>query len=179
MFLHTERLLLRPWELADAGDLYTYAKDPAVGPIAGWPPHQDIVESRRVIETVFNGPECYAICRKEDGRAIGAIELMLKDHTDLTEREDECELGYWLGKPFWGQGYMPEAAKALIRRAFGELDMSAVWCAYYDGNLQSRRVQEKCGFQHQRSAENVPVPLLGEQRTTHINLLTKTQWLER
>ena len=44
--LETERLVLRRWEDSDAGDLFEYAKDPDVGPIAGWPPHQSIEESR-------------------------------------------------------------------------------------------------------------------------------------
>ena len=72
-----------------------------MGPIAGWPAHQSVEESREVIKNVFNGKEAYAICLKEDRRAIGAIELKLNGHTDMTDRDDECELGYWLGKPFW------------------------------------------------------------------------------
>lgn len=64
--------------------------------------------------------ECYAVCLKENGKAIGAIELKLNGHTDMTDRDDECELGYWLGKPFWGQGIMPEATRELLRHAFEE-----------------------------------------------------------
>ena len=101
--LETERLILRRWEESDAESLYQYAKDPDVGPIAGWPPHQSVKESLDVIRNVFNGPEAYAICLKKDNKAIGAIELKLNGHTDMTERDDECELGYWLGKPFWGR----------------------------------------------------------------------------
>ena len=100
--LETERLVLRRWEESDAENLFQYAKDPDVGPIAGWPPHQSVEESLDVIRNVFNGPEAYAICLKKDNKAIGAIELKLNGHTDMTERDDECELGYWLGKPFWG-----------------------------------------------------------------------------
>ena len=111
--LETKRLILRRWEESDAENLYEYAKDPDVGPIAGWPPHQSVAESLDVIRDVFNGAEAYAICFKSDGKAIGAIELKLNGHTDLTERDDECELGYWLGKPFWGQGIMPEAAREI------------------------------------------------------------------
>ena len=49
-----------------------------------------------MIKNVFNGKEAYAICLKEDGKKdIGAIELKLNGHTDMTERDDECELGYW------------------------------------------------------------------------------------
>ena len=86
--LKTERLILRRWEDSDAESLFEYAADPDVGPIAGWPPHQSIEESRDVIKNVFNGKEAYAICLKTDDRAIGAIELKLNGHTDLTDRDD-------------------------------------------------------------------------------------------
>lgn len=113
--LKSERLILRRWEDSDAESLYEYAKEPEVGPIAGWPAHRSIDESLDVIRNVFSGKEAYAICLKTDGKAIGAIELKLKGHTDLADRDDECELGYWLGKPFWGQGITPEAVKEILR----------------------------------------------------------------
>ncbi len=62
MILETKRLLLRRWEETDAQSLYEYAKDPAVGPIAGWPPHKNAEESLDVIRHVFTGAEGYAIC---------------------------------------------------------------------------------------------------------------------
>jgi RimJ/RimL family protein N-acetyltransferase len=135
-----------------------------------------VEESRRIIETVFSVPECYAICEKENGVAIGAISLKMGDNTDMTDRADECELGYWLGKPFWGRGYMPEAAAELLRHAFEDLAMHAVWCGYYEGNLKSKRVQEKLGFRYQWTAENVDVPLLHEKRTGHVNSMTRADW---
>ena len=144
MTLETERLLLRRWTDSDAGSLYEYARDPDVGPIAGWPAHRSVEESRVVIRDVFCGKEAYAVCLKTDNRAIGAIELKLNGHTDLTERNDECELGYWLGKPFWGQGIMPEAAREMLRHAFEDLGMTKIWAGYYEGNVKSKRVQEKC-----------------------------------
>ena len=175
--LETKRLILRRWEESDAESLYEYAKDPDVGPIAGWPPHKSVAESLDVIRNVFNGAEAYAICLKSDGKAIGAIELKLNGHTDLTERDDECELGYWLGKSFWGQGIMPEAAREILRHAFEDLRMQKVWCAYYDGNTKSKRVQEKCGFRYQWTTKDVDVPLMHEKRTGHVNLMTKDTWL--
>ena len=63
--LETERLILRRWEIGDASDLYEYANDPDVGPIAGWPPHQSIEESREVIKNVFTGREAYAVCARD------------------------------------------------------------------------------------------------------------------
>ncbi len=178
MKLETERLILRRWEESDTPDLFEYAKDPAVGPIAGWPPHRNVEESLNVIRNVLNGPEAYAVCLKADNRAIGAIELKLSGNTrnDLAEADDECELGCWLGRPFWGHGLIPEAARELLRRAFEDLGMARVWYGYYEGNSRSNRVREKCGFRYHHTTENVDVTLLHEKRTGHVNLLTKDQW---
>ena len=175
--LETKRLILRRWEDSDAESLYEYASNPDVGPIAGWPAHQSIEESRDVIKNVLSGKEAYAICLKEDGKAIGAIELKLNGHTDMTEKDDECELGYWLGKPFWGQGIMPEAAKEMLRHAFEDIGMQKVWCGYYEGNTKSKRVQEKVGFEYQWTTEDVDVPLMHEKRTGHVSLITKENWM--
>ena len=174
--LMTQRLILRRWNQKDAEDLYRYACDPDVGPIAGWPPHKNPDESRTVIRDVLNGREAYAICLKEDGRAIGAIELKLNGHTDLTDRDDECEMGYWLGKPFWGRGIVPEAVTEMLRRAFEDIGMQKVWVGYYEGNSKSKRVQEKCRFRFQRKSEGVDVPLMQEKRTGYVSSLTKDQW---
>ncbi len=174
--LMTRRLVLRRWNQKDAEDLYRYASDADVGPIAGWPPHKNPDESRAVIRDVLNGREAYAICLKEDGRAIGAIELKLNGHTDLTDRDDECEMGYWLGKPFWGRGIVPEAVTEMLRRAFEDIGIQKVWVGYYEGNSKSKRVQEKCRFRFQRKSEGVDVPLMQEKRTGYVSSLTKDQW---
>lgn len=174
--LETKRLILRRWEKNDAESLFEYAKDPDVGPIAGWPAHRSIEESRNVIKNVFNGKEAYAICLKTDNKAIGAVELKLNGHTDMTERDDECELGYWLGKPFWGQGIVPEAVKEMLRHAFEDLGIKTVWVGYYEGNIKSKRVQEKCGFRYRWKSEDVAVPLLHEKRTGHVSSMTRDQW---
>ena len=173
--LKTTRLILRPWRDRDAEDLYEYAKDPDVGYPAGWPAHTSVENSRQIIRTVLSAPETYAVCLK-DGRAIGSVGLKQKGHTDMTDREDECELGYWIGKPFWGQGLIPEACRELLRHAFEDLKMQAVWCGYYDGNEKSYRVQQKLGFQYHHTTENLDVPLLGEKRTGHASILTRAQW---
>ncbi|MBQ5865928.1 MAG: GNAT family N-acetyltransferase [Oscillospiraceae bacterium] len=173
--MQTKRLILRPWQEADAESLYAYAKDPDIGLPAGWPPHKSVEDSREVIRYVLSAPQTYAVCLK-DGSPIGSISLKLKGSTDMTDREDECELGYWIGKPFWGQGLIPEAAEELLRHAFEELGMRAVWCGYYEGNVKSRRVQEKLGFVYQHTTEGLELPLLGERRTGHTMLLTKERW---
>ena len=174
MVIRTKRLILRPWNEDDAEQCYKYASDPDVGPAAGWPAHKSVDESRRIIADVLSKPETYAIVLKKTGLPIGNIAL--KFHSDLAENDNECELGYWLGKPYWGKGIMPEAADALIRRAFDDLKLEKVWCGYYDGNDKSKRVQEKLGFRYQWTTESVPVPQLGETRKGHVNLMTKEEW---
>ena len=174
MTFETERLILRPWNESDAEDLYCYAKDPAVGPIAGWPPHTSVENSREIIRKFLSGKEDYAIVLKEIGRPVGSISLNF--YSDLSHEEDAPELGYWIGKPYWGQGLVPEAARALLRHAFLDCHYKQVWCGYYDGNERSCRVQEKLGFVHQWTTDDVPVEQMNEVRRGHVNLLTKEDW---
>ena len=176
MVLETERLILRPWMEEDAEACYRYAKDPRVGLEAGWPAHQNAEHSRQVIRGVLSAPETYAVVLKETGLPIGSIGL---HHNDLAPGEDEAELGYWIGVPYWGEGFAPEAAQALLRHAFDDLGLRRVWCGYYDGNERSRRVQEKLGFRYQWTNPAVPVPQLGETRKGHVNLMTKEDWSAR
>ena len=173
MILETDRLILRPWCESDAEDLYTYASAPDVGPSAGWPPHTSVENSREIIRAVLFAPETFAVCLKESGKPIGSIGFHRKD---LAEAADEYELGYWIGKPFWGQGLIPEASRKMLRYAFEDLKMNRIWCGYYDGNEKSRRVQEKLGFVYQQRTEGIEVSLLGEIRTRHSNLMTKERW---
>ncbi len=171
--LETERLILRPWAEEDAAECYRYAKDPDIGPAAGWPVHTSVENSREIIRNVLSKPETYAIVLKETGLPVGSIGL---HRNDLATGDDEAELGYWLGKPYWGRGIVPEAARELLRHAFEDRNLARVWCGYYDGNEKSRRVQEKLGFSYQWASENVPVPQLGEVRKGHVNCMTREEW---
>lgn len=173
MILETDRLMLRPWVEDDAEELYKYAKDPDVGPVAGWPVHTSVENSREIIRAVLSAPETYAVCLKETGKPVGSIGL---HRNDLATQDDEYELGYWIGKPFWGQGLIPEASREILRYSFETLKMKRIWCGYYDGNEKSRRVQEKLGFVYQRLTEGIEVKQLNEIRTGHSNLMTKERW---
>ena len=146
MELLTKRLILRPWEDADAETLYTYASDPDVGPAAGWPAHTSVQMSREVIRDVLQAPETYAVVLRETGEPVGSIGLMKPRLQDIEPTEHALELGYWIGKPYWGRGLIPEAARALIDHAFVDLRCDQLWCAYFEGNAKSARVQEKLGF---------------------------------
>lgn len=176
--LSTRRLVLRPWCEEDAPDLYASARDPRVGPVAGWPPHGSVEESAEVIRTVFSGPGIWAVCLRDSGRAVGCVGLLPDQAANFRIGPADFEAGYWLGVPWWGQGLIPEAVGAVVRYAFVCLGAENLWCGHYDGNGQSERVQRKCGFRHVRS-EWGRCELFGEERLQHISRLTRAEWLLR
>ena len=179
MELTTERLMLRPWVETDVEDLYRYAKDDRVGPIAGWPPHSSVEDSAEIIRTVFSAPETYAVCLKEDNRAIGSIGLMIGTHSDKEIPDTEAEIGYWIGIPFWGKGLIPEATRELIRHGFEDLKLDKIWCGCFVENEKSKRVMEKCGFTWHHTRKDVCCELMGDIRTEQVSCLTRENWLNQ
>ena len=174
--LETDRLILRPFTPDDAQELYAYASHPEVGPPAGWAPHKDPEESRRVIETIFLPADTLAVVRRADGRLIGSAGFVGKHRTELGEPSEE--VGYSLARDCWGQGLIPEAVEAILRHAFGELGYAAIWAAYYDGNRKSKRVMQKCGMTY-RLSRTEAVEQLGETRLAHYFAITKREWERR
>lgn len=170
--LETDRLLLTHWREEDAEALYALASDPDIGPMCGWEPHESEAQSRRVIRNVFSAPENYAILGKASGALLGAVGFQTPPEVfpelPITAQR---ELGYWLGRPYWGRGIMPEAARALLRHGFEEMGLRAVWCSHYVWNTQSRRVIEKCGFQYQFTKKTFN--LLGIENETAFYALVK------
>ena len=173
MILETKRLILRPFEESDAESIYEYAKNPNVGPIAGWPVHTSVENSLEIIKTVLAVPETYAVCLKEDNIAIGSIGLMLGSASNLDLSSDEAEIGYWIGEPFWGQGLIPEAIRRVIKYAFDDLRLQRLWCGYFEGNNKSKRAQEKCGFVYHHTNKDIYWSLMDDIRTEHITLLER------
>lgn len=138
--IETERLILRPWRETDAEALYKYASDPDIGPIAGWPQHTSVENSLEIIRTVFAAPETYAVVLKSTGKPVGSCGIMFSNSLHSADmKKGEGEVGYWIGKPYWGKGLIPEAVRALLYRCFKDLYLDAVWCGYYEGNT-SRNV---------------------------------------
>ena len=103
---------------------------------------------------------------------IGSIGVLTGCHSHLKLKNDECEIGFWIGVPYQNNGYATEACMEIIRHCFEKLNFNAVWCGYYDGNEKSRRVQEKCGFEYVHSNQNAYCDLMGEVRTEHFSKLT-------
>lgn len=177
MNLITERIVLRPWKDTDAEALYEYAKDERVGPIAGWPIHRNVEESREIIRTVFAQEGVFAVTLKGNDKAIGCIGVIRGAKSNFPIGEDEGEISYWIGVPFWGQGLIPEAMREVIRYAFADLQLKNLWCGYFDGNEKSKRAQEKCGFRHHHTGEKTYYPLTNDYRIEHVCLLTRNEWI--
>lgn len=144
--IETKRLILRPWRESDADALFKYASDPDVGPRAGWPPHRSVEESFEIIKTVFSGEGMWAVELKETGEAIGCVGYLPASGSNLEIGEDQCEVGYWIAKPYWGQGICTEAMRAVVDYCFNVKGFSVLWGDYFPENPASGRVMEKCGF---------------------------------
>ena len=177
--LETERLLIRNWQENDAESIFEACKEEELGFWCGFPKHRSIEDSKEVLNKIFLGKKyAFAICLKsENERVIGSIELKFGDNT-LACSDEECELGYWLNKKYWGKGYVTEAAEEVLRFAFEELHIVKVWAGYYEGNEGSKRVQEKLGFVNNSKCDNVYVKNLDEYRVGYDNVLTLEKWKE-
>ena len=100
MIIETERLILRPWKESDAESLFEYARNPEVGPIAGWPVHISVNDSLNIIKNVLSANETYAVCLKTDNKAIGSIGLIPPAQSHARASNTEIEVGYWIGVPY-------------------------------------------------------------------------------
>lgn len=141
--IETERLVLRGFHIDDANDLFQYAKSPNIGPRAGWKPVESIDEATETIKMFVNVGEVWAIELKSNNKVIGSIGL----HNDKQRPFHFIKmLGYVLSEDYWGQGIVPEAAKAVLNYVFNHLHLELVTVGHFPFNLQSKRVIEKCGF---------------------------------
>lgn len=151
--LQTERLLLREWSLNDSNDLYEYAKNDNIGLMAGWKPHENIMESRKIIKMFIDEDDTWAIELKANKKVIGSIGLHVV--TNCNERM----LGYVLNENYWGIGITVEASKAVIQYAFEILNLDKIFVTHLENNNQSRRVIEKLGFKFLETKEK-PIAIL-------------------
>lgn len=166
--MQTERILLRPWRENDAETLFRYASDPEVGPRAGWPPHQSVEESRGIIRTLFSGEGMWAVEWKATGEAIGCVGYLPSSHSNLAIADDECELGYWIARPFWGRGICSEALQLVVDHCFLVKGFTVLWGDYFPENPASGRVMEKCGFRDTGRVTLCPNLEVGADRPVRI-----------
>jgi len=147
--LHTERLILRPFVLSDAPEVQRLAgeREIAATTINIPHPYEDGVAEEWINKHAerFEKGEIadFAICDRENGHLIGATALF------LSLSNERAELGYWVGKPYWGKGYCTEAAREMLRFGFEELDLNRIFAHYMGNNPASGRIMEKLGMKYE------------------------------
>ncbi len=153
--LETQRLFLRKFRMEDAPDVFAYCSDPETARYVTWEAHKTQEDSRRFLDWTLsryrNGePSDWAIMEKESGRIIGSMGLVSVEARNLCG-----EVGYVIGRPYWGKGYTAEALGRVLRFLFEECGMNRIQAMCCEENAASARVLEKTGFQfegllHQR-----------------------------
>ena len=175
--LETERLILKKWTTSedDIRGLYEFAKNPNVGPNAGWKPHADLDESKMIIEEIFMPYDVWSIREKETGRVIGNIGL---EPDRRREDVNSRELGYSLAEDCWGRGYMTEAANAVIDYAFEDLELMVMGICTGPENKRSQRVIEKCGFKFEGVQRKGYHIFTGFDRDNFVYSMLREEWEE-
>jgi ribosomal-protein-alanine N-acetyltransferase len=145
--IDTERLLLREPHVEEAEAIFeAYASDPQVARYTTWRAHSSLEETRAFLGGLVDAWRAaldwtWIIELKSTGAVVGAIGVRRQKH--------EVTLGYVLSRAHWGKGLMPEAAAAVMDRAFQDPKVFRV-CAHCDvDNLASARVMEKIGMQRE------------------------------
>lgn len=170
--IQTERLILRAFKQSDLNDFFEYASVEGVGERAGWKHHESIDESQQILNNFINDDKTFAIVLKSNQKVIGSLgveEYSLEDKLTEFNNYNGREIGYVLSKEYWNKGIMTEAVKAIISYLFEEINLDFLLCGYYDFNIQSKRVQEKCGFKAYRKL--VMETRLGTKENATLNLL--------
>jgi len=149
MTLSTKRLILRKLAPNDANIIEELAGDYDVAKTTLNIPHpypegSAVVFIHSVLESEDNGQlATCAITIQETGELIGIIAIR------VNKTFNRGELGYWVGKPYWGQGYGTEAAKALLQYGFEELKLNRIYAQAFTTNPGSWRIMEKIGLTHE------------------------------
>jgi ribosomal-protein-alanine N-acetyltransferase len=160
--LETERLRLRPLALDDLDAMASLYADPEVMRYLGVGKPMSRADSERSVQRMVRSWEVdgfgqFAVERKEDGTLVGRCGFLVWDAATLTTTTEseatgptELEVGYALGRPYWGQGYATEAARAVRDHALGPMGRTRLIAFIRHDNVRSRRVAEKLGMRHER-----------------------------
>lgn len=180
--LLTSRLILRPFTLADAATVQRLAGEREVaamtlsiphpytdGIAAAWiATHSQAFQTREAIT--------FAVVRREDNTLCGCVSLRFPTVDAVTT--NTAELGYWIGKPYWGKGYCTEATSRLLQYGFEDLGVEAVYASHFVRNPASGRVMRKLGL-HYRGFVAKKVEKWGNWEDVYQYDLTRTAWQTR
>jgi [ribosomal protein S5]-alanine N-acetyltransferase len=147
--LRTERLELRPFRGSDAADLARLLADRAIAEMTLRIPHPYTLADAE--SWIASQPDKFASGKsvvfastlRDSGALIGAFGL------DVDRAHDRAELGYWIGRPYWNNGYGTEAAREVVRYGFEVLGLNRIFAGYFTRNVASGRIQERIGFRRE------------------------------
>ena len=143
--LETARLILRPYTERDIPELLPMIGAREVAATTVRIPHpyteQDALNSLKSIQG--DDEARLAITLRTDGRLIGGVGLR------LNSPHRHAELGYWLGVPCWGEGYATEAAHAMLRYGFENLDLHRIFATHFKNNPASGNILKKIGMRYE------------------------------
>jgi [ribosomal protein S5]-alanine N-acetyltransferase len=145
--LETARLILREFSESDIAELVPLIGAHEVAATTLRIPHPyEEKHAREFLASVSKENELrLAIRLRSNGRLCGGMGL----HPEMRHRR--AEIGYWIGVPFWGNGYATEAAREVVRYGFERLNLNRIFASHFKGNEKSGRVLEKIGMRHEGS----------------------------
>ena len=145
----SDRLILRPFTLADAPDTHRMVADRDIASTTLLIPHpyEDVMAEEWIgtHQSQFEWGEqiIFAIVLRADGSFLGNITLR------INQSDEHGELGYWIGKPYWNMGYATEATQAVIRYGFEVLGLQRIFAGHFTRNPASGRVMQKAGMTYE------------------------------
>ena len=148
--IETARLILRPFVREDADAMYrNWASDPEVTKFLSWPTYQSVDTAHEILgiwvpQYQDNTFYQWAVELKELGEVIGSISVVNSD-----ERVDMVEIGFCIGRNWWGQGIMTEAFQKVIDFLFDEVGVQRIEAGHDPKNPASGAVQRKCGLKYE------------------------------
>lgn len=143
--LETTRLKIRPYSEADIPELVPLIGAREVAATTGRIAHPYTAEhAKQFLARILVDSEVrMAVTLRTDGRLIGGVGLR------IIEGHQHAELGYWIGVPYWGNGYATEAAREMLRHGFGVLRLHRIFASYFKGNEASGRILKKLGMRYE------------------------------
>ncbi|MGL4947992.1 MAG: GNAT family N-acetyltransferase [Mycoplasma sp.] len=151
--IFTNRLIIRRYKMTDAILFFKYCSDVRVSLNTGFPTHESMLDSIKLLSSFTNNKEIFAIALKDSNELIGSIGLHKRGNYDSINKLNNLEIGYWLSPDYWGKNIMCEAVAAMTKYAFNN-GIDALWVSHADFNTRSKRVIEKSGFKYSHSKHN-------------------------
>lgn len=171
--LSTARTVLRKFEKTDLGNLYAYCSQDGVGEAAGWPRHESIEHSAKILDEYIEMRNQFAIIYKENGKVVGHIGV--QDDSE-NGREDTKELGYVLNRDYWNRGIMTEVVLAVLDYLFLN-GVEYVYACCFQNNAASKHLIEKCGFAFERNGSYY-AEQLDKSFDSYEYVFSREQWSE-